>query len=62
MNNKVVLITGGSQGIGKGIAEVFAAEGANVVIISRTKEKLEDVAREVKEHGGKISYFVADIT
>jgi len=62
LKNKVVLITGGSQGIGKGIAEVFAQEGATVIITSRTKEKLEHTTKEIAEKGGEISYFIADIT
>lgn len=39
---KVVIITGGSSGMGKGMATRFAKEGARVVITGRTKEKLEE--------------------
>ena len=41
MKEKVVIITGGSSGMGKGMATRFAKEGARVVITGRTKEKLE---------------------
>ena len=42
--NKVVLITGASSGIGKDTAIEFAKKGANIVLVSRTKENLEQVA------------------
>ena len=41
VKEKVVIITGGSSGMGKGMATRFAKEGARVVITGRTKEKLE---------------------
>ena len=47
--NKVVLITGASSGIGKESAIEFAKKGANIVLVSRTKEKLEQVADELKK-------------
>ena len=47
--DKVVLITGASSGIGKESAIEFAKKGANIVLISRTKEKLEQVADELKK-------------
>ena len=47
--DKVVLITGASSGIGKESAIEFAKLGANIVLASRTKEKLEQVANELKK-------------
>jgi len=62
LEGKVAVITGGSKGIGKGIAKVFASEGAKVVILSRHKQDLEAVVKEVSDAGGKIDYIVGDIT
>ena len=47
--NKVILITGASSGIGKATAIEFAKLGANIVLVARTKEKLEKVADELKK-------------
>lgn len=47
--NKVVLITGASSGIGKEAATQFAKLGANIVLVSRRKEKLEQVENELKK-------------
>ena len=47
--NKVVLITGASSGIGKETAIEFAKLGANIVLVARRKDKLDQVANELKE-------------
>jgi dehydrogenase/reductase SDR family protein 4 len=47
LNGKVAIVTGASRGIGRAIAEVFAREGARVVICGRKQETLDQVAREI---------------
>jgi dehydrogenase/reductase SDR family protein 4 len=47
LKNKVALITGGSRGIGRAIAEVFVREGAHVAICGRKQESLDQAAREI---------------
>jgi 3-oxoacyl-[acyl-carrier protein] reductase len=62
MKDKVVLITGGSKGIGLGITKVFAAEGAKVVILSRTEADLKKVTADLTAKGAEVSYLVGDIS
>ena len=57
IKDKTVVITGGSKGLGKVLAEVFKNEGANVIICSKNKEEIEKTANEI----GVVS-FVADVT
>jgi 3-dehydrosphinganine reductase len=63
---KLVLITGGSSGIGLALAKGIAARGGNVAILARTKEMLDLAETEIKkyrlESGQKIIKIVADIT
>ena len=47
LDNKVVLITGGSRGIGKAISQLFVKEGAHVVITSKNFKKLQQTAKEI---------------
>ena len=59
LDGQVAVVTGGSLGIGKSIAVLFAQEGANVVIISRKEEALKEVC---KLNPQKITYVAGDIT
>jgi NAD(P)-dependent dehydrogenase (short-subunit alcohol dehydrogenase family) len=63
LKNKTALVTGGSEGIGKGIALLLAREGVDVAICSRRKDALEATAAEIaKETGRKIVAIPADLT
>src|SRR5688572_14521714 len=63
LQGKTALVTGGSEGIGKGIALELAREGVDVVICARRKEPLEAAAAEIaKETGRKIVAITADMT
>ena len=62
LTGKVVLISGGTQGLGAGIARAAAREGATVVIAGRNAEHGEQVAAELTAAGAEASYVQADIT
>jgi dehydrogenase/reductase SDR family protein 4 len=51
LTGRVAIITGGSRGIGKAVAETFAREGATVVICGRKQERLDPVAAEINAKG-----------
>lgn len=62
LENRVAVITGGTKGIGKGIARVFVAKGARVVIAGRSAAEGEDCARELSQAGGSVVFMQADVT
>lgn len=57
-----VLVVGGSQGIGRAAAALFAAEGAEVAIAARTPGTLQDAADEIAAGGARPAVFAADVT
>ena len=61
VRNKVVVITGGSSGIGKAAAIKIAEAGGKVVICGRDVEKLKETKKEIEAMGGKIWTYEADI-
>lgn len=62
MAQKVALITGGSQGIGRATAMAFSAQGASVVIASRRTELGLQVVHEISQAGGEASYYQANVS
>jgi L-fucose dehydrogenase len=62
LKDKIIIVSGGGRGIGKGIVKVLAAEGAFPVIISRDESDNLEVIKEVEEMGGKAAQFVAELT
>ena len=59
--NKVAAITGAAQGIGRGIARMFAREGAAVVIGDIQDDKGAAVAAEIIEAGGRAAFIHTDV-
>lgn len=62
LKDKVAIVTGSTSGIGIGIARLYAAEGAKVVICGRRKEKGEVVVEQIRSAGGEATYHFLDLT
>jgi 3-oxoacyl-[acyl-carrier protein] reductase len=62
LKGQSVIVTGGSKGIGKGIARVFAGHGAKVLIVARHLKDAEATAAELAKAGGTASAFSGDVT
>src|SRR5229473_6172448 len=61
LRDQVAIVTGGGRGLGRAVAETFAALGASVVIASRNAPELDDVVRDIKKAGGKALAQTADV-
>ena len=59
---KSLVVTGGSKGIGKGIAQVFAAKGAKVLLTGRHAEAGNAVVDEITDAGGTAVFFEGDVS
>jgi len=61
LKDKVAIVTGGTQGIGRATAIRLAREGARVVIAARGRERLDAVAAEIRAEGGTVAAVQADV-
>lgn len=59
---KVAIVTGAGRGIGKGIASVFAKEGANVVVVNRSEPSGLETVNTIQQAGGEAFFVQADIS
>lgn len=62
LDGKVAIITGGNSGVGAATAELFAKEGAKVVISARRLPQLEEVAEKIRANGGEVLAVPTDVS
>ena len=61
LEGKVAIVTGGAQGIGRGIVEALAKEGSHVVLVDVEGDLAVEAAREVERHGVTCTPVVGDV-
>ena len=62
LENKIVLVTGGSGGIGQALAREFSRQRCRVAIAARRQEALSACAEEISRHGGEVLAIACDVT
>ncbi len=62
LQDRVVVVTGASSGIGRATAQLLAGHGARVMLVSRTTEKLEALKQQIESQGGSAFVYPADLS
>ncbi len=60
--SKKAIVTGASSGVGKAIAERLSAEGAELIVVGRNTERLENLCKEISGRGGSARFMVCDLS
>jgi NAD(P)-dependent dehydrogenase (short-subunit alcohol dehydrogenase family) len=61
LRGRKALVTGASRGLGRAMAIALARHGAHLILVARDRDKLDGVAKEVAEAGGRADVFAADV-
>ena len=61
LTDRIALVTGASRGIGEEVARLLAEQGAHVIVSSRKQDACEEVAKSIRDNGGKASAFACHI-
>lgn len=59
---KTIVITGGGSGLGAELAKIWASQGNHIILIGRTKEKLQNVCNTIKGAGDSCAYYTCDVS
>jgi len=62
LQDRVAVVTGSAQGIGRGVAELYASEGAKVAVVDLQQEKAEEVANSIIKNGGTALAVSCDVS
>ncbi len=63
LHDRVAIVTGGSKGLGKAMAAGLASAGANLILVSRNQDEVEDAAAEIsRDYGVQAICMPADVT
>ena len=62
LSAKTAIVTGASQGLGKAVALVLAANGARVACVARSVDKLNETVQQIQDAGGQAEAFACDVT
>jgi NAD(P)-dependent dehydrogenase (short-subunit alcohol dehydrogenase family) len=62
LSNKIALVTGGGSGLGEAAAKAMAAAGAEIILVGRTPDELEEVAEAIRSTGGEALALKADVS
>lgn len=62
IKDKVVIVTGGSSGLGEATARRLAKSGAKVMLTARREERLKEIVAEIEKEGGSAKYQTTDVT
>lgn len=62
LKDKVAIVTGSTSGMGRATAELFAREGAKVVVVGRSEERAKEVVDKIKSEGNEAIYVIADMS